>query len=184
MKRYKLSNVEIIYNYSNVDLSESRKKKSSIVFIGGSRLGVEDQLINISEKCNLQPVIIGFQGSKPGIIYLGFLKKEKYRTELKSHKLGLFSYEVNCKNTYLATPNKIFQYLQAEIPIISIDTPGTKIITKYNIGEVFEIKNDIDLRNKVNKILNNYDYYIKNIKKCKQELSWENQENKLIEIYK
>lgn len=182
--RYKLSNIEIIYNYSNADLIKSKNKKESVVFIGGHRLGVEEQLLKIKKNCNLEPIIIGFVGDNPEINYLGFLKKEEYRKELRSHKIGLFSYDVNCKNTYYATPNKIFQYLQAEVPIIAIDTPGTEFIKKNHIGETFKINNDADLINKTNKILKNYESYIKNIQKHKFELSWENQEKKLIKIYK
>ncbi|MDD4439889.1 MAG: glycosyltransferase [Tissierellia bacterium] len=183
-KRYNLTNIFVIYNYSNYDaITGVKNKDNTLVFIGGYRLGVEKQLLKITEKCNLDPMIIGFNGNHPEIKYLGFLDKQKYRKLLRKNKLGFCSYDVNCKSTYYATPNKLFQYLQAEVPIIAIKTPGTKIINEYEIGETYKIEDENDLITKINLILKNYDKYLRNIKKYKFELSWEYQEHSLLKIY-
>lgn len=183
-KNYDLNNIYVIYNFSNYDPILSKKKKPFVVYIGGHRNGVESTLIYIAKHTRLQPVIIGFTGKYKEIDYLGFLKKEEYRKKLRECKIGLFSYDINnSKNTYLATPNKIFQYIQGNVPIITFKTPGTEFLKKYKICELYAIGDYNDLIVKINKILNNYDDYIKQIRKYKYELSWECQEPNLLKIY-
>lgn len=183
--RFGLDNIFVIYNFSNYDCFLLKKKKEYIVYIGGHRFGIEDTLVYVSENIRLTPLIIGFNGNYKEIEYLGFLTKEQYRKKLRECKIGLFSYDLNnSRNTYLATPNKIFQYIQGTVPVITFKTPGTKFLEKYNVGETYKIGDFNDLIIKINKILNNYEFYIDNINKYKKELSWENQEKKLIKIYK
>ncbi|WP_076859415.1 glycosyltransferase [Bradyrhizobium mercantei] len=48
---------------------------------------------------------------------------------------GVIPYEANCLNTELCTPNKLFEFIMARIPIISTDLLEIRrIVAGYNIG--------------------------------------------------
>ena len=184
-KRYNYENIHLIYNFfSYIDIEMNKERQNSIVFIGRFQIGAEEILKTIHERTNLKPVVIGFKGNYKEIDYKGFLSKPEYLKELRKHKIGLFSYEVKSKNIFYATPNKVFQYLQSYLPLVIHNILGMRHFKKYKFGEFYKINDMDDLVLKVNKILENYDYYLNNIKKCKYELSWENQEKRLLRLYK
>jgi len=184
-KRYKLNQIHVIYNFFNyIDLDKNIKKKDSIVFIGRFRMGIEELLLKIKKRTNLEPVIIGFKGNYNEIDYKGFLNKKEYLEELQKNKIGIFSYDIKSKNIFLATPNKIFQYFQSNLPVVVMNILGLRYFKKYKFGEFYRINDEEDLILKINKILNNYDFYLDNIEKYKHELSWENQEEYVLKLYR
>lgn len=104
-----------------------------------------------------------------------------------SADLGIHLMENTCLNHYFALPNKLFEYIQSELPIICSDFPDMKgIINKYNIGLTVKPTNIKDFAYKVNKLIFN-DEKMKtlknNCKKAKQVLNWEKESEKLLEIY-
>jgi len=184
-KLYNLKKIDYIYNYSNFDeFNGCTNKKESIVFIGKNRPFVEDKL-TLAKKLKLSPVVMGFKGKYKDIEYMGLLTKEEYTRELRKQKIGLNFYSADSKSLYYSLPNKLFQYIQAEVPIISADLPEQKFIKKEGFGEFFN-GSDEDFLNKLELMLNkdNYSKYIKNLKTKKYKYSWENQKNKLIKIYR
>jgi glycosyltransferase involved in cell wall biosynthesis len=48
---------------------------------------------------------------------------------------GLIPYQPTCLNNLLCTPNKLFEYLSAEVPVISTDLPEIRrIVDGYGVG--------------------------------------------------
>lgn len=182
--QYNLKNIDFICNYSNFDLiKDNLKKDETIVFIGKNRPLVEEKLILASE-LGLKPIVMGFKGKYSEIQYFGLLGKKEYTKKLRHQKIGLNFYSTDSESLYLSLPNKLFQYIQAEVPIISLNLPEQKFIRKEGFGEYFN-GTDEDFLKKLRKMLisKNYLKYIKNLKKKKYKYSWENQEKKLIQIY-
>ncbi len=86
-------------------------------------------------------------------------------------------------NYRFALPNKIFDYIQAEVPILVSNLPEMKqIILDYNIGEIIKERNPEKLANQIEKLLKK-DFSLK-LKQARTILIWESEEQKLIDIFK
>mgnify|MGYP006307837467 CR=1 FL=1 len=90
-------------------------------------------------------------------------------------------------NYYYALPNKLFDYIQAGVPVIVSPFPEMqKIVNKYEIGAIYDHKDPQMLAKKINEIFelkNRYQKWKKNTLKAAEELCWENEEKILMEIY-
>jgi len=87
-----------------------------------------------------------------------------------------------------ALPNKLFEYIQAGVPVLVTDLPDMrKIVMEYKIGETYPEGDPQELACIINRLLENpkqLEIYKKNVKEAAKILNWENEENKLKIIYK
>lgn len=104
-----------------------------------------------------------------------------------SADLGISLVKNICLSYYYALPNKMFEYIQAEIPVICSNYPDMQDIVKtYKVGETTEPDDSEKMANEINKILsdtNVYEEYVKNCKYAKEQLNWEEESKKLINLY-
>src|SRR5699024_9767763 len=104
-----------------------------------------------------------------------------------SADLGIHLMENTCLNHYYALPNKIFEYIQAELPIICSNFPEMKkIVSDFNVGEVVESNDISKIAQLINDILSNDDklnFYRRNCIITKDILNWENEKEILLNIY-
>lgn len=102
-------------------------------------------------------------------------------------KLGISIEEKIGYNYYFALPNKLFNYIQARVPVIVSDFPEmSKIVKKYDIGITINTRIPEEIAKIVNKILENnelYNKWLKNLEFAASELCWENEENKLLTFF-
>jgi glycosyltransferase involved in cell wall biosynthesis len=91
-------------------------------------------------------------------------------------------------NYYYALPNKIFDYIQAEVPVLVSPFPEMqRIVEKYNVGTVYNHSNPEVLAKKINEIFefkNRYNKWKKNTKIAAKELCWEKEEKMLFDVYR
>ena len=92
------------------------------------------------------------------------------------------------KSYYYMLPNKFFESIQSETPIISGNFPEIiKILNKFKIGKVYDCSDSDSLKKAINEIFdkkNNYTIIKINIKRAKDILCWEKEQKILIEAYK
>jgi len=90
-------------------------------------------------------------------------------------------------NYYYALPNKLFDYIHSEIPILASPFPEMKrIIDKYDIGEYILNRNPKDLAKQIAEILQNeskLNLWKQNLKTAHNELCWQKEESVLKQIY-
>ncbi|HRW63160.1 MAG TPA: glycosyltransferase [Bacteroidales bacterium] len=90
-------------------------------------------------------------------------------------------------NYYFALPNKLFDYIQAGVPVLVSPFPEMqKIVRKYDVGTVYEHKSPESLAIKINEIFelkNRYQKWKSNTQKAALDLCWEKEQKELIEIY-
>ena len=88
-------------------------------------------------------------------------------------------------NYKYALPNKLFDYIQAQVPVLVSNLPEMKqIVLKYNIGEVVSSRNPKQLASQIQNILKKEKIFYKNqLEKASKELIWENEEKILIAIF-
>jgi glycosyltransferase involved in cell wall biosynthesis len=117
------------------------------------------------------------------VYFLGKVSPTKLQTLTPLANLGLSIEEDLGLNYRFALPNKIFDYIQAEVPILVSDLPEMrKVVLDYNVGSIIENRNPKKLANQIEKILEK-DFLTK-LQIAKSELIWENQEEKLLSIFK
>ncbi len=101
--------------------------------------------------------------------------------------LGLTLDKPTNLNYKFSLPNKLFDYIQAGIPVLSSVLPEIeKIILKYHVGDFITDHNPRNISDKINHMLKNQALMMKWEKNCSfaaEKLTWENEEKILKEIY-
>lgn len=91
------------------------------------------------------------------------------------------------KSYFLSLPNKLFESIQAHIPIIGSDFPEIKkIICQYKVGEVCRYDDMADIYRAVKKIKDNkekQEQYRKNAEEASKVLCWEKEKDILKKAY-
>ncbi|MES2589914.1 MAG: glycosyltransferase [Bacteroidota bacterium] len=121
------------------------------------------------------------------VTFLGkipFHELRKYT--LKAH-LGVTLEKATNLNYHFALPNKLFDYISCNLPVLACDLPEIKnIVEKYEIGlTISEIKAEI-IAEKIQFMLADTDkmnFWIENTKIASKELNWENEIEVLKKIY-
>ncbi len=119
------------------------------------------------------------------VYFHGLLPIHEIQEHLSSCDVGLVPTwnKVNLSYWY-ALDNKLFEYMMSEIPVLATQQPEyIKIVDGYKIGVCVNPEEPNAYLNGLNKILKDYVTYIPNLKKAKEELNWENEKLKLINLY-
>ncbi len=87
---------------------------------------------------------------------------------------------------HYALPNKLFDYIQAQIPVLVSELPEMKkIIETYKVGEIIADRNPKKLANQIEKILNSGKSQYKNqLSRASEVLTWDKESKKIVEIFK
>lgn len=122
------------------------------------------------------------------VIFLGRIPFALLPAFTRSADIGLSVEEDLGLNYHYALPNKIFDYIQAEIPVLVSDLPEMRsIVNKHDIGMVIKKREKESLAHQINQMLCNSDLrnrWNNNLKKAANMLCWENEREKLEDIYK
>ena len=197
------SNFKVIMNLPNkkdIELDNftfETKGKKIILYQGAINIGrgLEMMIDTMSFLDNCLLVIIGYGdiidelknkvASKNlinSIYFLGKISPEKLHKLTPLADLGISVEEDLGLNYRFALPNKIFDYIQAEVPILVSNLPEMKrIVENFNIGETIKNRAPKELSNQIKKLLTKS--YSEELKEAKEKLIWENQEEKLLSIF-
>lgn len=120
-----------------------------------------------------------------------FLDKMPYPQMMaytRNANVGMSLDKATSINYELSLPNKLFDYIQAQIPIISTDIKEVaKIINQYNIGIIVPNHEPKQIAQTIDELRNNeerYNLYKSNTQKAAQELNWDNEKKVLEKILK
>lgn len=122
------------------------------------------------------------------VIFLEPVEMTKMVDSLEGFDIGIVPYKPVSLNNKLASPNKIFEYMMAGLPIAASDSPELrKIVTKNNVGVLFDPSDPKDIADKINYLVEN-DKTLKEMRDnalrvAKSEYNWEVQSKKLIGVY-
>lgn len=176
------------------------KDKTIFLYQGGLSVGRGiEMLLDTFKNISDNESIIVFMGDGP-LEKLIISESKKYES-IYYHKavspnvlldytcsadFGILFYENNCLNHYYCSPNKMFEYLMAEIPVIVSNLYEMKrLVEDNNIGVVAQNNTPRGLKEAIEKAsqLDKKELRI-NIKKLKEIYNWEEQEKILLDVYK
>jgi glycosyltransferase involved in cell wall biosynthesis len=120
------------------------------------------------------------------ITFLGRLDSKALTEITKTAKIGVSLEEELGLNYTFALPNKLFDYIQARVPVLVYQLPEMKKIVKdYAVGEVLESHDPNVLAAKLNEMLisDQYETWIENCDKAAKILNWEKEQEVLKTIF-
>jgi glycosyltransferase involved in cell wall biosynthesis len=111
------------------------------------------------------------------VFFLGKLTQEQLPKITVSADIGVSLIENLSKSYYYALPNKLFEYIMAEVPVVVSDLPQMKaVVQKYDIGFAINVENKDELIDSIKKLTEDKDLYESKKQNCQiasQELNWE-----------
>ena len=195
-----LNSPEIKKNYDHDNRSFEIRKKYGIhenecifVYLGilGSGRGIEKYLDVFSrEDVSSHLLFVGWGEYEELILSRASVNDNIHLHEAVTHTdvvslvkecdYGLCMIESVSLSDHLCLPNKLFEYCFANLPVLASDLPElSRVINKYDFGVLCSNSSE-EITKSVNEMsLKNNNYSFKNI----DDLSWENQEKKLIKDY-
>jgi glycosyltransferase involved in cell wall biosynthesis len=150
---------------------------------------------------NLDLIIIGYgkveeelkafvdeQGMLKRVHFLGRVDRDKLFNYTKQATLGMVLEEPVGLSFKFSLPNKLFDYIHAEIPIIAGNLPEiSRIVNDYNVGVLVENYQPETIAKTIHNLLKNETLLSKikeNQKSAKEILCWEIEQKKLDNYFK
>jgi glycosyltransferase involved in cell wall biosynthesis len=143
------------------------KELSDHVFVIAGGGEYEEHYQNLAEQMNLTDQVF----------FLGKLTQEDLPQVTASVDIGVSLIENLSTSYYYALPNKLFEYIMAEVPVIVSNLPQMKeIIDKYDVGYAVEFESKDELANAIKKLTEDSKLFESKKQNCQiasQELNWE-----------
>ncbi|UCH58435.1 MAG: glycosyltransferase family 4 protein [Anaerolineales bacterium] len=160
------------------ELISSAKMVKNVAFVIAGDGPLIDDLKNAAEE----------NGDQTNVIFTGHIPLEILPVVTASGTIGVVLTQNTCLNHFYSLPNKIFEYLQAGIPVIGSDMPEiSRVIRNFQVGEVIEHISAENIANTIHLILSNPDRYTNlknNALNAGRKLTWEIEGVKLLNLYK
>uniref|UniRef100_UPI003561D5F7 glycosyltransferase n=1 Tax=Lutibacter sp. TaxID=1925666 RepID=UPI003561D5F7 len=123
---------------------------------------------------------------KEKVIFLDRISPNELQKITPLADLGISMEEDLGLNYRYALPNKLFDYIQAKIPVlVSNLNEMSNLVLTYNVGDIVLNRNPKDVAQQITKILQkDKDFYRKQLEFAGNELIWENESEKLIKLFK
>lgn len=134
----------------------------------------------------LQEVIQDFAKKKKNVFFVPAVSNEEIPMYTGSADVGVNSVEPTCLSYEFSLPNKLFEYIQSEIPVITNPlTDCTALINEYKIGKVIPSWDVYSINKEVDAMLTaDLSLFKTNLKLAKYELNWEKEEAVFIQAYR
>lgn len=119
--------------------------------------------------------------------FLGRIPLKELHIITSKASIGLSLEENIGLNYYYALPNKLFDYIQAQIPVIVSNLPEMRrVVDQYSIGEILLDRTAEALAEKINDMLSNQEKLVNwrnKLKEASRDLIWEKESEKLLAIF-
>lgn len=118
------------------------------------------------------------------VYFLGKFTQEDLPKVTASTDVGVSLIENLSKSYYYALPNKLFEYVMADVPVVVSNLPQMKeVIQKYDVGFAVDIDNKTELINVIKKLTEDASLNVSKKQNCyiaSQELNWEKEVTSLL----
>jgi len=121
------------------------------------------------------------------VFFTGRLTFDEMMERTRKATIGISIDQPTNKNYASSLPNKIFEYINASLPILASPLQEIKpIIENYGVGECISDITPKNLADTINRMLQDKEkltVYSDNCRKAQEELNWENEEKKIEQIF-
>ncbi len=142
------------------------------VIAGGGEY--ESYYQNLAEQMNLTDQVF----------FIGKLTQEDLPKVTASADIGVSLIENISTSYYYALPNKLFEYIMAEVPVIVSNLPQMKeVVEKFDVGFAVDIETRDELVTAIKKLSDDKQFYESKRHNCQiasQELNWEKEVTTLL----
>ena len=195
-------NYEVIRNIALLrEINLTQKKEKFILYQGAVNEGRSfETLIPAMKEVNCKLIICGDgnfmqqvqllvkeNNLEDKIIFKGKIKPDKLRTITQQAYIGITLFDDEGLSNYYSLANRFFDYLHAGIPQLCVNYPVYKEINdKYHIAILVDEISPKNLALQLNNLLENevmYEALQQNCLKAREELNWQQEEKKLLELY-
>jgi glycosyltransferase involved in cell wall biosynthesis len=117
---------------------------------------------------------------------VGFVDPDKVVPFLSGATMGVHPMVSNKMNHQIALPNKLFEYLNAGLPIVVSDNKAmADLVTQYGVGDVFIAEDSEDLASAIRRVLANVVSHREAIAESGvlEEYTWQTQADTLLDVY-
>jgi glycosyltransferase involved in cell wall biosynthesis len=125
---------------------------------------------------------------KEKVIFKGMLSPSELRTITNKAYIGITIFEKDALSNYYSLANRFFDYMQSGVPQLCVNYPVYREINNLHKIAVLVDKLDVNtIASALNNLLNDQLLWGQLQQQCKiaaKELSWQNEEIKLIAFYK
>ncbi|HDP76538.1 MAG TPA: glycosyltransferase [Bacteroidales bacterium] len=201
-KRYRINKVEVIRNFPvRTNTKTLREKQPTLIYQGVLNVGrgIELAIDMMKQLPGYKLLIVGSGDVEiklrkqmrennlfDRVQFLGQLTPDNLKLITPTAWLGLSLEEDMGLNYRYALPNKLFDYIAANVPVLVSDLPEMrKVVEEFEIGIVASSRNPIELANQIADLLDDkkrYESISKNVKKAAEQLTWQNEEPKLLNL--
>ena len=119
------------------------------------------------------------------VYFLGKLTQEELLKVTSAAYVGTALIENLSLSYYYALPNKLFEYIMAEVPVLASNLPQMKeIVDKFNVGFAVNPNSKDEIISSLKKLSNDSEIHNKfkqNCKKASEELNWEKEVSVLLQ---
>lgn len=169
IEKRKLENLIYISKYLN---------NSKLVMLGWGT--TEKQLKNLAED-------LGVFDKK--VFFVPKISQKELVSYTSSATIGIIPYDGYDLNTKYCTPNKLFEFVCAGIPIVHNDNLHTvgNIIKSYKIGFPINVNDYENTAKRIEELMldvNTMNSFKENIESSREFLSWDNEKVKILNIFK
>lgn len=202
-ERYSIDEPACVYNFppaeTSMNIRPKQRSKKQVLYHGiyEAERGLEN-LIKAAEF--LEPdVELVFRGygsieekltqlasGKDSIIFEKPIEMKKLIAAARSADVGIVPYIPTNLCNYLSSPNKLFEYIQAGLPIVASDLPFIRKVVRDNeIGALFNPRDPQSIAKAINAVTRDsaLEYYRKNVDAIKNKYTWEREEPKFLRLY-
>lgn len=214
--RYGMNLVYVIYNAINSTARAQKNKlfhqafglpleRKILLFQGGLTKGRHlEALVHamkyIDNQC-IDLVILGDGQVRKALerlaLSLGVKHRVYFHPAVPQHQLleytqsadvGVIPYQATCLNNLYCTPNKLFEFIAAGIPILGSNLPEIDhIVLKYQLGLTGKMSGPNEFAHLIDKVFRNeeqLEVWRENSLIAQQAFSWRHEEQKLLQIFR
>jgi glycosyltransferase involved in cell wall biosynthesis len=149
-----------------------------LVFLGDGAPSTVEEILKAAQEPQFEGRIFYHQAVSPAELFLW----------TRDATIGLAPIEGTHMSYRYCLPNKLFEYIQAGLPVVATDlVEMTRIIREYGVGDVFRDRDPDDLARVLDRLLEESGrlaQYRKHAKKAAEVLTWEVEKHRLVDIYR
>ncbi|MCR2048501.1 glycosyltransferase [Acetatifactor muris] len=161
-----------------IRLISAREDTVAVILGNAQRQEYYDSLISLTKQLGVEKRILFHEA-------VSITELWKY---VGAVDVGMILAPAVCKNSLYSLPNKFFENIQSETPVICPEYPAMKtLVDKYKIGITCDPGNLADIAIAVSRMKNDREFYLSckmNLKIAKEELCWNSEKQILKSAYK